>query len=310
MGFRLRARGLTLTDLLVATVCLMLLSVAGISCSQKQREVESRVKCAENLKLIGQAMLLYSNDNRGQYPRTHHNPDLSAHPLTAFTVPEADNPLAFDLDGERRVPRAGKWGEGGAPAYNDVTAALFLLLRTQNIGPERFVCPSSTATPDALNGESAQMRSNFTSSRNLSYSVATPYPSTDAIKVGYRWSANTNPELILVADINPGTSGRDITDPTFVDTLPKEQLRQGNSPNHNRDGQNALFADGHVEFVETPFVGVNHDNIYTKAASAERGDTTSSRTFDGTMAPTHQYDSILLPLAREGTPGEQEKKAE
>ena len=40
-----------------------------------------------------------------------------------------------------------------------------------------------------------------------------------------------------------------------------------NSGNHGGqgagDGQNVLFADGHVDFELTPIVGVDHDNIYT-----------------------------------------------
>ncbi len=59
-------------------------SVAGIGVGQsammasvllpslnRARETANRVKCASNLRQIGQAILLYSNDNRGKYP-----PDL------------------------------------------------------------------------------------------------------------------------------------------------------------------------------------------------------------------------------------------
>jgi len=36
----------------------------------RARETANRVKCASNLRQIGQAILLYSNDNNGPYPRT------------------------------------------------------------------------------------------------------------------------------------------------------------------------------------------------------------------------------------------------
>lgn len=36
----------------------------------RARETANRVKCAANLKSIGQAMLLYANENRGKYPAT------------------------------------------------------------------------------------------------------------------------------------------------------------------------------------------------------------------------------------------------
>jgi predicted Zn finger-like uncharacterized protein/prepilin-type processing-associated H-X9-DG protein len=38
----------------------------------RAREVANRVKCASNMRQIGQGMLLYANDNKGQYP-----PDLA-----------------------------------------------------------------------------------------------------------------------------------------------------------------------------------------------------------------------------------------
>ncbi|HWP40020.1 MAG TPA: hypothetical protein VNL70_03770, partial [Tepidisphaeraceae bacterium] len=36
----------------------------------RARETANRVKCASNMRLIGQAMLLHANENRGQYPQT------------------------------------------------------------------------------------------------------------------------------------------------------------------------------------------------------------------------------------------------
>ncbi len=38
----------------------------------------------------------------------------------------------------------------------------------------------------------------------------------------------------------------------------------GNSNNHGTEAQNVLFAGGHVERYETPTVGIDGDNIYTR----------------------------------------------
>lgn len=54
-------------------------------------------------------------------------------------------------------------------------------------------------------------------------------------------------------------------DARAVRARPVEDWRPFNSPNHGGEGQNVLFADAHVEFVSTPTVGVNNDNIYTWA---------------------------------------------
>ena len=42
-------------------------------------------------------------------------------------------------------------------------------------------------------------------------------------------------------------------------------MRLANSNNHDKDGQNILYGDGHVAWESNPFVGVNRDNIYTTA---------------------------------------------
>ena len=71
----------------------------------------------------------------------------------------------------------------------------------------------------------------------------------------------------MLADKSPGTAGKgdDVTAPSF-DAEPFT-LAQGNSNNHNKAGQNVLYADGHVDFATTPYcgvgVGAKRDNIYT-----------------------------------------------
>jgi type II secretory pathway pseudopilin PulG len=206
------------------------------------------VQCASNLRQIGQALLLYSNDNRRAYPRTR----ASAGPV--------------------RVPT---WGTGAAatqpfasdgPAENDITAALFLLLRTQQIGPELFVCPASNHEKDSL-GNVATLpplhRSNFTDvQRHLSYSYHNPYHSASAVHGFILTGSMAN--VAVVADKNPGAPG--------------------NSRNHDGAGQNVLFRDGHVEWATHRLLGDFGDDIYTTA--------------NGKIAasPVHEFrDIILLP---------------
>ena len=43
----------------------------------------------------------------------------------------------------------------------------------------------------------------------------------------------------------------------------KVKLRLANSKAHNQEGQNVLYADGHVNFENGPNVGIEQDNIYT-----------------------------------------------
>jgi len=220
--------------------------------------------CASNLQQIGQAMLLYSNDNRGSYPRTSYLPD--AMPVFGTGV-TASNPFAED-----------------GPKPNDVTAGLFLLLRTQDIAPLTFICPAAEEVPDDYGGKTAKQRSNFTDfKKNLSYSYRNPYPSTESVRNGYYLPNELGAETAVAADKNPGVTGRNDNVFFTTDTSSARDMRMGNSNNHDKDGQNILYGDGHVSWESNPYVSVNRDNIYTTA--------------DGKIAASSvdANDSILLP---------------
>ena len=92
-------------------------------------EVANRVKCATNLRQIGQAFQFYANENNGNFPRTKY--DHAATKVNAYTGFTAADPFAKDA----------------GPEANDVTAILYLLLRTQDLETQVFVCPSTDAQP-------------------------------------------------------------------------------------------------------------------------------------------------------------------
>lgn len=244
----------TLIEILVVIAIIGALLAILLPAMEKSREKAYQAKCAANLRQIGEALSLYANENHGNYPRTIY---VKGAAPTQGTNPSAPDPF----------------GAGG-PLPNDVTAALFLLMRAERLPPEIFTCPytdEKTYEPDSP--FDIMKRSNFTDYRkNLGYSFANPYPDAHASDAGYRLTSQLKPAFPVAADLNPGTGDN------------------ANSRNHEGRGQNVLYADGHVQWESTPLVGIQHgsgpDNIYTNQNGAVIG------------SPVDATDSILLPAEK------------
>lgn len=265
----MKRRGVTLTDLVVVlVVALLLLAMAGNSV-HNGRSTSSRVRCASNLMRIGQAILLYSNENKGNYPRTNYKSGSAPTQYTGASAPVFHAP--------------------GGPADNDVTAAIYMLLRTQDIESYNFVCPSTSLTPLKVQ-LGAVTGSNFPGPQNLAYSYANPYPNTTAVNAGYRMNSTVGAEFAVAADMNPGGGVL----PTLTLQSPMTQMSRGNTKNHGGMGQNVLYGDGHIEWQQTPFCGQKRDCIYTVSGSSD-GSNPNGPAIEG--SPRWNGDSVMLPVA-------------
>jgi prepilin-type N-terminal cleavage/methylation domain-containing protein/prepilin-type processing-associated H-X9-DG protein len=255
---RSRRRGFSLTELAVVIVILGILASIFIPYFGKIRETDRRVRCEDNLRAIMGGLRQYAmlKNSKGKeihvFPSVIHDRKQSGY--TAYTGADSPDPFAKST---RVKP-------------NDVTASLWLLVRYGFVGAGRFICPSSKQSPDPmLNGSApvaASQRSNFTDGTHLSYSYASPFSTAK----GYNLSEDSHVgDFALLADKNPGISGKEsnVTAPAW--DSPPFELARANSRNHGHVGQNVLYADGHVDWKTTAYCGYEdpktgrRDNIFT-----------------------------------------------
>jgi prepilin-type N-terminal cleavage/methylation domain-containing protein/prepilin-type processing-associated H-X9-DG protein len=289
-----KTKGFTLVELLVVIGIIALLISILLPSLNKARETANRAKCASNLHQIGLAILLYQNENNQLSPRTIM--DTTASPAPTWGALNNGPGTADPFN--------------GLEGANNVTASFFLLARIEQLTPAVFICPSSNAEAWDFGGGSNSAQNwvdwNGTTgiTKNLSYSYENPFGSNSAVSNGWQLK-NPDATYAVASDLNPGTSipngSRNVT--SVLTTDPSSLMRQGNSANHQQDGQNVLYGDGHAEWMNNPFCGTQHDNIFT----GRNGGTSNSswpfvsggscaRTSTG-ASPFDNLDSVLLPIA-------------
>ena len=276
MQQRQRKTAFTLVELLVVIGIIAVLISILLPTLSVAREAANKVKCAANLRQVGAAFIAYAGAHNGQFPRTLYDRGNNTNNLLTINTSNAGyldpNPFAV----------------GSATGNNNVGAALFLLVKQGLLTKDVLLCPSGLSgsfqvpEPDrdpanpANNLPPDAVRSNFAQlggigSSNLSYSIQNPYPRYEAARNGFQWSASLSSDYPIAADVSPNDAdavhvraGEDKTGTAIVGGFNSASAevyqRMLNSANHRalmngKQGQNVLYADGHVDFTQTTWVG-------------------------------------------------------
>jgi type II secretory pathway pseudopilin PulG len=293
-----RRSAFTAVEFLVALFVLVVLASILIPYLVTVREAARRTSCAANLQVIGEALQHYASANEFKYPRVVYDAVNLPNGYRCFTGPDAANPFAA----------------GSPVAANDVTASLWLLVRDGFVrDTEVFICPSSNGVRDPLTDASGRFvrsdqRGNFRRAANLSYGYSSPF--SNALR--YRMDSDSpKGDFALIADKGPGFLDPGAIKGPLQNASPLD-LAPLNSHNHNRAGQNVLYADSTVRWERTAYCGVGRsagiggDNIYTALEPVPLNGQTPPANGIGfwgpNIGPAWESDNYLVPEDGEGPP--------
>lgn len=333
----MKRRAFTLIELLVVVAIIALLIAILLPSLGKARELANRAACGANCRGIMQSLNVYASDNQDAFPVVGVSP-VSA-PGTywgtvgKFIGEQSTSPVSGgDTSADLAIASYYSTTAGTMSASNqggNVMANIWILVLKNYTSPKQYLCksdPVASSVAGSLTDSSNNYFTNFnaagTSNPDLTYSYSFAYPwnTNTTPSVGSWWRNTTDSSLPLMSDMAPANntgSNPTAQTPGQVSStsggLPTNGAKAWNSPNHQREGQNVGFADGHAEFVRRADVGQNSDDIYTEndtyggggtgtnapnIGSAISSNSIGTKYIGGTSAP---FDIVMVPAANVAT---------
>ncbi len=253
--------------------------------------LSNRSYCAANIRGITQSMLVYAGDG-DTYPIVGQSWSSTLAGSAPGTPNTADVLLSKDSGGLYSTPLPG-----------NVCQNMWIMVINGQVAPKQFLCKSDPAGgPAAPMASGSKFNVCFTNpaagaSPDLTYSYSFAFMWSDQSQsMGGWWHNDCDAGVPLIADMAPANGTGSPASNTLDGTN-----RLANSFNHNRDGQNVGFGDGHGEFVRTAAAGQDNDNIYSSNGSAGASPKGTIPSSAGNVAISggakFKWDVCLVPAA-------------
>jgi len=187
-------------------------------------------------------------------------------------------------------------GQAPSAVSRNHSANMWLLAREEHVALQSFVCPASGGRASEYAKPTDYW--DFPRGDNVSYGMQSPYGHGGSLTV------IVPSGVVLVADGSPYTTitGAINRQAKIVNWAADERYEGehqwfGNSPNHEREGQNAGYIDGSVEWRLGANCGKNGDNIYTATNKTAVREEQSTSPGGGLVAgvKNNENDTLILP---------------
>ncbi|HPS56241.1 MAG TPA: type II secretion system protein [Sedimentisphaerales bacterium] len=302
-----KKKGFTLVELLVVIAIIALLMGILMPALAKVRQVAYRMVSGTNQSGIGKAMLIYANDNEGDYPVSGSRMPKAAYSLNRIANWEATN-------------REDAYGYTVATIGTKATpvtigSCFYLLVKFADVAPKQFVNKSDIGCKEFQLGDYTHGANidditevwDFGSNTagegpqsHVSYSYHYPYYNAQG---NFPVTQQSNPSCPVISDRNPylDRNATHIDEP--ADIIPNPEWKSGvfvdnagkaNAACHQLDGQNVLFNDMHVRFEKLSNCGIDNDNIFLswKDLLAASNDANTKTKQMGTWPSVPKYTTL------------------